>query len=85
MKTFDATYTAETLVRFLKTSFEAVGFQHTVIALSGGVDSSTSGVGGDGIGENNVYPLLLPYGKLNGQGVAMRGWSSRRSGYPKTT
>ncbi|MEK7140944.1 MAG: NAD+ synthase [Patescibacteria group bacterium] len=71
MKTFDATYTAETLVRFLKTSFEAVGFQHTVIALSGGVDSSTSAaLAVMALGKNNVYPLLLPYGKLNGQGVA---------------
>lgn len=62
--------TAEELVDFLRTSFKAVGFDHAVIAMSGGVDSSTSGtLAVRALGASNVYPLLLPYSSLNSQGV----------------
>lgn len=55
----------DTLVQFLKRSFAAAGFERAVIAMSGGVDSSTSAsLAVRALGTNNVYPLLLPYGNL---------------------
>lgn len=64
------TFVKETLVRFLKREFDAAGFSRAVIALSGGVDSSVSAaLAVRAIGKDNVYPLLLPYGDLNDQGV----------------
>lgn len=58
------------ILQFLKTSFNRAGFGSAVIALSGGVDSSVScALTVRAIGQNNVYPLLLPHGGLNDQGV----------------
>lgn len=54
------------LTSFLKDAFVRAHFSCAVIALSGGVDSSTScALAVAALGKNNVYPLLLPYGKLN--------------------
>lgn len=62
--------TADALITFLQTSFNSSGFERAVTALSGGVDSATSAaLAVRAIGKNNVYPLLLPYGNLNDQGV----------------
>lgn len=59
------------LVDFLKTSFAAAGFGRAVIAMSGGVDSSTSAaLAARALGGENVYPLLLPYGNLTPMGDA---------------
>ncbi|MBI4066734.1 NAD+ synthase [Candidatus Gottesmanbacteria bacterium] len=64
------TIAKETLVQFLKRSFAAAGFSRAVIAISGGVDSGTScALAVAALGKNNVYPLLLPYNKLNNHGV----------------
>lgn len=58
------------IIRFLKTSFRVAGFSRAVVAMSGGVDSSVSAaLAVRALGKENVYPLLLPYGNLNGQGV----------------
>ncbi|MBI5620822.1 NAD+ synthase [Candidatus Gottesmanbacteria bacterium] len=68
MKPLDATHTIEALVRFLRTSLGTAGFSRAVIALSGGVDSSVSAaLAVRALGHENVYPLLLPYGNLDGQ------------------
>ena len=54
------------LIGFIKNSFEKAGFERAVVAMSGGVDSSTSAALAVGaLGANNVYPLLLPFGNLN--------------------
>lgn len=54
------TFVKET-VRFLKQGFAAAGFERAVVAMSGGVDSSTSAaLAVRALGKNNVYPLLLP-------------------------
>lgn len=58
------------LVSFIQSSFANAGFTKAVIALSGGVDSATScALAVRALGDDNVYPMLLPYGKLNHQGV----------------
>lgn len=54
------------LAEFVKTSFQNAGFERAVIAMSGGVDSSTSAaLAVQALGVSNVYSLLLPCGNLN--------------------
>lgn len=70
MPLFDSSKTKDELVGFIKTSFAKAGFSKSVIALSGGVDSATScALAVHALGAGNVFPLLLPYGNLNPQGV----------------
>lgn len=70
MKKLDSEETVKTLVAFLKEIFYKSGFSKAVIALSGGVDSSTSCVlTVKALGEKNVFPVILPYGQLNSQEV----------------
>lgn len=60
----------EQLVKFLKNSFKSAGFIKAVIGLSGGVDSATScALAVKVMGEENVFPVLLPHGKLNPAGL----------------
>lgn len=60
----------EKIVQFLKTTFTDTGFPLAVIGLSGGVDSAVAlALTTQALGNNNVYPVLLPYGNLNTQGV----------------
>ncbi len=62
----NVTPTIDDLVGFLKTSFVSAGFSRAVIAMSGGIDSSVScALTVRALGKDNIYPLLLPYGKLN--------------------
>lgn len=66
----DPKETVENLVRFISEAFKDAGFSRAVVALSGGVDSATScALTVRALGAENVYPLLLPYGSLNHQGV----------------
>lgn len=61
---------SEGLINFLKREFSKADFSRAVIALSGGVDSATScALTAGALGEENIYPVLLPYGELNKQGV----------------
>jgi len=60
----------EKIITFIKISFQKAGFSHAVLAVSGGVDSAVSlTLAVNALGEENVYPILLPYGILNTQGV----------------
>ena len=71
MKPIHAEQSADVLIRFSRISFQHSGFSRAVIAMSGGVDSSTSAaLAVRALGNENVYPLLLPYGNLNHQGDA---------------
>ena len=67
--------TTDELIHFIKNSFGKAGFERAVIAMSGGVDSSTSAaLAVQALGANYVYPLLLPHGNLNtGAVVDARG------------
>ncbi|MBI3343048.1 NAD+ synthase [Candidatus Gottesmanbacteria bacterium] len=70
MKNIDSRLVIENLVLFLRSSFRAAGFSRAVVAMSGGVDSGTScALAVAALGKNNVYPLLLPYGKLSREGT----------------
>lgn len=70
MPPFDPIKRKDELVGFIKTSFANAGFSKGVIALSGGVDSATScALAVHALGAANVFPLLLPHGNLNPQGV----------------
>ncbi|MBI4096134.1 MAG: NAD+ synthase [Candidatus Levybacteria bacterium] len=61
---------AQSLVKFLRETFKKTGLSYAVIGLSGGVDSSLSlTLTVRALGQNKVFPILLPYGKLNDQGV----------------
>lgn len=70
MKAIDQDKTVNELIVFISSSFKKDGFKQAVIALSGGVDSSTSAaLAVNALGATNVYPLLLPYASLNSIGV----------------
>lgn len=63
MKKLNPEKTVKTLCGFLKKTFYKSGFSQAVIALSGGVDSSTScALIVKALGQNNVFPVILPYG-----------------------
>jgi len=62
--------TQQLLVTFIRDTFATAGFVDAVIGISGGVDSATSAaLTVRALGAEHVYPVLLPYGALNTQGV----------------
>lgn len=70
MENINPEKTAQYLVKFLRQAFEISQFSYAVIALSGGIDSSLSlALTVKALGQDKVFPILLPYGKLNDQGI----------------
>lgn len=66
----DPNKTIDGIVAFLKKTFRSTGFSQAVIAVSGGLDSSVAlSLTVKALGENNIFPVLLPYGILNTQGT----------------
>lgn len=66
----NAQETAKKLETFIRNAVKTIGREKVLVAVSGGVDSATSlTLAVRSIGGKNVYPVLLPYGKLNGQGT----------------
>lgn len=58
------------IISFIKTSLRKCRFNRIVIGCSGGLDSSVSlTLSVKALGKDNVFPLLLPYGKLDLQGT----------------
>lgn len=75
MKSLDVPKEIEQIISFLKQTFQKAGFCNAVIGLSGGLDSAVSCVLATRVlGTEHIFPILLPYGPLNTQGVldAMR-------------
>jgi len=70
MNAFNAQLETDKITLFLKETFAKNGFSQAIIAVSGGVDSAVSlSLAVQALGPEHVYPLLLPYGSLNTQGV----------------
>lgn len=62
--------TINRLVEFLAHAFSGARIPQAVIALSGGIDSATScALVVRALGQDQVFPVLLPYGRLNQRGV----------------
>lgn len=61
---------ADRIISFLKITFQNTCFSRAVIGVSGGIDSAVSlCLTVKALGEENVFPLLLPCGALNTRGV----------------
>ena len=57
------------IISFLRSVRGKEKIENVLIALSGGIDSATCVyLAAKAIGKDHVYPLLLPYGKLNAEG-----------------
>ncbi len=68
MKKINPEKISSKIISFLKKTFAKELFTKAVIGLSGGIDSSVNcSLTVKALGENNVYPLILPYGNLNKQ------------------
>ncbi|MGD0834746.1 MAG: NAD+ synthase [Candidatus Dormibacteria bacterium] len=58
----DAALVTEILVRFVRDEVRKVGFERTVVGLSGGVDSALAlTLACRALGAGNVVPVLMPY------------------------
>lgn len=54
------------ITKWIRTTMQKQGFSQCIIALSGGIDSSTAlTLAVKAMGKDNVYALILPYGALN--------------------
>lgn len=70
MKPIDAGKTSQFLVEFIRKTFQKSGFSKAVIALSGGLDSSVScTLAARALSKEDIFPVLMPYGMLNREGV----------------
>src|SRR3989339_699214 len=62
--------TEQKIVSFIKKTVTQAGFKKVVVAVSGGIDSAVSfALAVRALGKENVYALMLPYGKLNREGI----------------
>jgi NAD+ synthase len=70
MNSIDPERETNTIVGFIKDTFNQAGFSEAVIGLSGGIDSAVSfALTVQALGVHHVYPILLPYGALSTQGT----------------
>jgi NAD+ synthase len=62
MRELDIPATTQQLITFIKTTVTKAGFSRVVVAVSGGVDSSTAAaLATAALGPESIFALLLPY------------------------
>jgi NAD+ synthase len=67
---FNPEKTAKKIESFIFLVCKKEKYKNVLIGLSGGVDSATSAtLAVRALGKEHVFPVLLPYGKLNSEGV----------------
>lgn len=79
-------YTKKTneIIQWLQQTVHSAGFQQVVVAVSGGVDSAVSlNLAVRALGRDNVYALLLPYGKLSSKALEDGKLVARTAGLEK--
>lgn len=70
MLAIDPQKTTEKIETFIKRTMSESGYTKVVIALSGGIDSAVAAtLASKALSYEKVYPVLLPYGSLNKEGV----------------
>ncbi len=61
---------ANEISKWLKETVQTAGFSKAVVAVSGGVDSAVSlNLAVRALGKENVYALLMPYGRLSNEAL----------------
>jgi len=61
--------TASQLVQFIQSTFRRLEYKNALIGVSGGIDSAVSlTLTARALGTKHVYPVILPYGRLNDEG-----------------
>src|SRR5438105_2136704 len=64
MFALDYKNTSQKITDWLRQTVASSGFEKLVVGVSGGVDSAVSAaIAVRAIGKENIYPVLLPYGK----------------------
>lgn len=70
IKHIDLKTAVSRLASHIRSVFKQCRYNKGLIGLSGGVDSATScSLAVHALGAKNIYPVLMPYGALNAQGV----------------
>lgn len=68
---FNPQKTQDSIVSFLKTEIKKSGLKNTIVALSGGIDSTTTlYLLSKACNKENIFVLLLPYKNLNALGLS---------------
>lgn len=75
---------SQEIITWLQQTVHSAGFAQVVVAVSGGVDSAVSlNLAVKALGKDNVYALLLPYGKLSTKALEDGKLVARSAGLEK--
>src|SRR5438094_169520 len=75
---------AKQIIDFIRKICREEKYKNILIAVSGGIDSATSlQLCLHALGAQHVFPVLLPYGKLNDEGTKDSMLVIKRAGIPR--